>query len=68
MSSGLSPRDKPWGAGGKGGPRARPFTPDAGLTSLVHTTKNFVESQKLRRHALAFLFTYLAHLYKAATS
>jgi hypothetical protein len=49
MSSGLSHRDRTWGAGHKGGPRSRPFTPDDALATLVHTTKTYMESQKLRR-------------------
>ena len=57
LSSGMSPRDQGWGAGGAhgGGPRARPFTPDAGLSSLVHHTQKYVESQNLRKCALASL-------------
>jgi hypothetical protein len=52
MSSGLSHRDRAWGTGRKGGPRTRPFTPDDAMATLVHTTKTYIESQKLRRCAL----------------
>jgi hypothetical protein len=49
MSSGLSPREQAWGKEGRSGPRARVFSPGEGLSSLVHHTKKFVESQNLRR-------------------
>ena len=51
MSSGLEPRDQAWGAAHLGGPRARPFAPDAGLSSLVHHTQKYVEAQTLRKYA-----------------
>lgn len=59
LSSGLSPRESAWGdkyGEGKGGPRARPFQLDEGLATLVHHTKQYVTSQKLRKCALALLF------------
>lgn len=53
LSSGLSARDAEWGAGGHGGPRARPFGPAEGLASLVHHTKTYMASQALRKCAAA---------------
>lgn len=52
LSSGLSARDEQWGQDGRGGPRARPFGPAAGLASLVHHTKTYMASQALRKYAV----------------
>lgn len=49
MSSGMSPREQAWGAAGVSGPRVRAFSADQGVESLVHHTKKFVDSQKLRK-------------------